>query len=78
LSFHIKWLWVLLKNDITYSEYEVNEHKQTYDQILAVTKEDALPTIYMQNPNTGMGPIFVPGRDFKSPEEAIQKIKKYL
>jgi hypothetical protein len=32
----------------------------------------------MQNPNTGMGPIFVPGRDFKSPEEAIQKIKKYL
>ena len=68
----------LVKNDITYSEYEVNEHKQTYDQILAVTKEDALPTIYMQNPSTGMGPIFVPGRDFKSPEEPIQKIKKYL
>ena len=68
----------LVKNDITYSEYEVNEHKQTYDQILAVTKEDALPTIYMQNPNTGMGPIIVPGRDFKSPEEANQKIKKYL
>ena len=68
----------LTKNNISYSEYEVNEHKETYDQILAVTKEDALPTIYMQNPNTGMGPIFVPGRDFENPEQAIHKIKKYL
>ena len=56
----------------------MNEHKGTYDQITAITKEDALPTVYMQNPDTGMGPIFVPGRDFKSPDEAIQKIKKYL
>ena len=68
----------LKKNNILYSEYEVNENKETYDQILAVTKEDALPTIYMQNPDTGMGPIFVPGRDFESPEEALLKIKKYL
>lgn len=68
----------LKKHNIPYTEYEVNEYKETYDQILAVTKEDALPTIYMQNPDTGMGPIFVPDRDFESPEEALEKIKKYL
>lgn len=68
----------LIKQNIEFSEYEVNDNKDAYDQILAVTKFDALPTVYLQNTETGKGPIFVAGRDFFSKEEAIEKIKKYI
>lgn len=68
----------LKKENIEFSEYEVNENRDAYDQILAVTKFDALPTVYLQNTETGAGPILVAGRDFFSKEEAIEKIKKYI
>jgi hypothetical protein len=45
---------------------------------LAVTKNDALPTVYLQNPETDSGPVFVAGRDFNTKEEAIEKIRKYI
>lgn len=76
---HCKTLKDALKeNSIPYTEYEVTAHKKIYDQVVAQTKEDALPTVYLQDPETGAGPIFVAGRDFNSKEEALEKIKKYL
>jgi hypothetical protein len=68
----------LRKENIEFSEYEVNDNKDAYDQILAATKLDILPTVYLQNIETGSGPILVAGRDFFSKEEAIEKIKKYI
>lgn len=68
-----------LKNqNIEYNEFEVRKHKELYDQIIEKTKIDALPTVYLQNINTGSGPIFVAGRDFYKKEDAIKKIKKYI
>ena len=68
----------LNKNNIPFKEFEVREHKQTYDQIIEITKIDALPTVFLQNPETESGPIFVAGRDFQTKEQAMEKIKKYL
>ena len=66
------------KEGISYQEFEANVNRKLYDQILEVTKLDALPTVYLQDPETQSGPIFVAGRDFYTKEEALQKIKKYL
>lgn len=68
----------LTKHGIIYDEFEVNKHRKVYDQVVEVTKTDALPTVYLQDPETLSGPIFVAGRDFNTKEEAIEKIKKYL
>lgn len=68
----------LNKEGILYDEFEVNKNKKIYDQVVEVTKLDALPTVYLQDPETLSGPIFVAGRDFNTKEEAIEKIKKYL
>lgn len=66
------------KEGISYEEFEVNKNRKIYDQVVELTKIDALPTVYLQDPETLSGPIFVAGRDFKTKEEAIEKIKKYL
>jgi glutaredoxin len=66
------------KQGIPYTEFEVNKFRTIYDSILEITKNDALPTVYLQNPETDSGPVFVAGRDFNSKEEAIEKIRKYI
>jgi glutaredoxin len=68
----------LNKEGIPYTEFEINKYRDAYKAIMEVTKEDALPTVYLQNPETESGPVFVAGRDFKSKEEAIEKIRKYI
>lgn len=68
----------LKKQSIPYTEFEVNKSRKIYDAILEITKEDALPTVYLQNPETDSGPVFVAGRDFNTKEEAIEKIRKYI
>lgn len=68
----------LNKNNISFKEFEVNEHKELYDQVMEITKVDALPTVFLQNPETKSGPIFVAGRDFETKEEVLRKIKKYI
>jgi glutaredoxin len=68
----------LNKQGIQYTEYEINKFRDLYKAIMEVTKEDALPTVYLQNPETESGPVFVAGRDFNSKEEAITKIRKYI
>ncbi len=68
----------LNKQGIQYTEYEINKFRDLYKAIMEVTKEDALPTVYLQNPETKSGPVFVAGRDFNSKEEAIAKIRKYI
>lgn len=68
----------LNKEGIAYDEFEVNKNRKIYDEVVKLTNLDALPTVYLQDPQTLSGPIFVAGRDFNTKEEAIQKIKKYL
>jgi glutaredoxin len=68
----------LSKQGIEYGEFEVNKNRKIYDEVVKLTNLDALPTVYLQDPQTLSGPIFVAGRDFNTKEEAIEKIKKYL
>lgn len=68
----------LIANDIPFTEFEVNKFKNIYDEVMKITKVDALPTVYLQNPETNSGPVFVAGRDFDTKEEAIERIKRFI
>jgi glutaredoxin len=68
----------LKDNDIPFDEFEVSKHRDVYNKLKEKTKIDALPTVYLQDSETGAGPIFVAGRDFNTKEEAIERIKKYI
>lgn len=69
---------MLNENDILFNELEILQHKSTFDEIVKLTGKNVLPTTYLQNPETSSGPIFVPGRDYQSKEELLEKIKKYV
>ena len=69
---------LLNDNNISFNELEISQHKSTFDEIVKLTGKNALPTTYLQNPETGAGPIFVPGRDYQSKEELLEKIQKYI
>lgn len=68
----------LKANDIPFTEFEVTKYKKIYDEVMKISKVDALPTVYLQNPETNSGPVLVAGLDFDNKEEAIQRIKRYL
>lgn len=68
----------LNENQIEFKEFEISQHQELFDEVIRLTGHNSLPTTYLQNPETGSGPIFVPGRDYKSKEELLEKIKKYL
>lgn len=68
----------LNENQIEFKEFEISQHQELFDEVIRLTGHNSLPTTYLQNPETGSGPIFVPGRDYKSKEELLEKIKKHL
>lgn len=69
---------LLKENNIDFKEFEIGEHKEIFEEVVRLTGHNSLPTTYLQNSETGSGPIFVPGRDYKSKEELLEKIQKFL
>lgn len=69
---------ILNENQIEFKEFEIGKHQELFDEVVRLTGHNSLPTTYLQNSETGSGPIFVPGRDYKTKEELLEKIKKYV
>lgn len=76
---HCQVMKDFLKNkNLPYKEFPIAEHKDTFKQIVELTGHNALPTLYLQDSESGEGPIFIPGRDYTNEEELIAKIEKYI
>jgi len=63
---------------ISFNEIEINKNKKIWDQVVNQTGHNVIPTIYIRRENSDEGPVFVPGKDFESQDEAIKIIKKYI
>ena len=63
---------------VNFSEIEINSNREIWSQVVSQTGENILPTVYIQKNGTDNGPVFIPGKDFKSPEELYENIKIYL
>lgn len=69
---------LLRENQIEFKEFDISKNHDTFNEIVKLTGHNSLPTTYLQDTETGAGPIFVPGRDYLSKEELLEKIKKYI
>jgi glutaredoxin len=61
-----------------FTEIEVSNNKTIWDQVVEQTGHNLLPTIYITQEDSDEGMVFVPGRDHKNEDEAIQIVEKYI
>ena len=69
---------ILKENKIEFNEFEISQNKEVFDEIVKLTGHNSLPTTFLQDPETNSGPVFVPGRDYKTKEELVEKIQNLL
>jgi len=68
----------LINEDIPYTEFKIHEQKGVWEQVVKQTGLRHLPTVFISEGDTEMGPVYVSGRDFTSTGEIIKIIKKYI
>lgn len=68
----------LTEKSLPFTEIEVSNNKKLWDQVVNQTKIDFVPTIFIKRGDSGTGPVFCPDRDFKSHEDAVEIVEKYL
>jgi glutaredoxin len=75
---HCKDLKTKLSNvQISFREFEINEHKPFWDDVVKQTGTDVVPTLYLLDKINKRSRVLIPGKDFNDGDEAIKMIKKY-
>ena len=67
----------LTNEQIHFKDFDVNQHKPFWDEIVKQTGSDYVPTIYLKDDKKRIGRILVPLKDFNNGDEAINIIKNY-
>ena len=76
---HCKTLKERLRNEsIPFTEIEVNNNKELWNQVVTQSNNEYLPTFFIKTDGSDSGPVFCPERDFKNDDEAIEIIKKHI
>ena len=67
-------------NSLSYSfnEIEISNNQNIWNQVVEQTGYNLLPTLYITQDDSDEGMVFVPGRDHKNEDEAIQIVEKYI
>jgi len=63
---------------IPYNELYIHEYRNIWEQVVKQTGLRNLPTIFIQEEQSEIGPVYIPGRDFETKDEIINIIKGYL
>ena len=64
--------------NIPYNELPIHEYKFIWEQVVKQTGLRNLPTVFIQEPDSETGPVYIPGRDFETKEQIIEIIKGFL
>jgi glutaredoxin len=76
---HCQKLKERLNNEsLPFREIEVSKNKSIWNQVVEQTKNEYLPAFYIKKEGNDEGPFFCPDKDFKTDDEAIIIIKKYI
>ena len=76
--FHCKDLKMKLNNvKISFKDFDIHEDKLFWDEIVKQTGANLVPTICLFDNDNKKTHFFVPDKDFKNGDEAIDIIKKY-
>lgn len=68
----------LNEEQIQFNEIEITENEALWNQVVEQTGHNSLPTVYISINGGEEGPVYVPGRDYKSKEECLEIIRKYI
>jgi glutaredoxin len=68
----------LNEQSIPFKDIEITLNRALWEQVIAQTGLDILPTVFIQNENDGSGTVYTPGRDFQTSDEMIEIIKKII
>ena len=69
---------MLDEQTIPFTEIEISQNQQIWDQVVSQTGHNSLPTVFVSMDGGEDGPVFIPERDFKDKNELIEKIKLYI
>ena len=67
----------LIKENIDFTELEIDENKKIWNSVVEQTGYNSLPTVFIGLNGEDEGTIFVPERDYESQEDLVGKIKIY-
>jgi glutaredoxin len=68
----------LNEETIPFTEIEITLNEKIWDKVVEQTGHNVLPTVFIKYEDTDTGPVFIPGKDYESPEDLIPKIKNHL
>lgn len=68
----------LNKESLPFTEVEVGKNQELWNKIVEQTNNQFLPAFYIKQEGTNKGPFFCPEKDFKSDDEAVEIILKYV
>lgn len=68
----------LNKEQVPFTELEINSNRTIWDQVVTQTSQNVLPTVFVKIEDSEDGPVFVPGRDFNTSDELYEKIKIFI
>ena len=63
---------------IPYMDIEITDNEEIWNQVVTQTGHNLIPTVFIQKEDSDDGPVYVPGRDYQSEDEIVEKIKEYL
>ena len=73
---HCKNLKGKLKElSVPFTEIDVDSNQKLWDQVVEQTGHNVLPTVFIKKENTDEGPVYVPGRDYKTEDEIVEILK---
>ena len=67
----------LINAQISFKDFEINQHRPFWDDIVKQTSVDVVPTLYLTDNINKKSYILIAGKDFHNGDEAINLIKKY-
>jgi hypothetical protein len=59
-------------------DIEITDNEEIWNQVVTQTGHNLIPTVFIQKEDSDDGPVYVPGRDYQSEDEIVEKIKEYL
>jgi glutaredoxin len=63
--------------NIPYLDVEITQNEKIWEQVVEQTGEDLIPTVFIKQSDSDDGYIYIPGKDFQSEDEIVEKIKKH-
>jgi glutaredoxin len=68
----------LHNESIPFTEYEINDHSDLWNQVVLQTQSEYVPVFFIKEKNTMTGQVLCPKKDFDDEDTIIGLLRIYL